>query len=46
MKSMSAYAAYNSSDSCDSIIVSLNSRLKQKSISTIANAVDLVSFAD
>ena len=43
---MSAYAAYNSSDSCDSKIVSLNSRLKQKSISTIANAVDLVSFAD
>ena len=35
-----------SSDSCDSIIVSLNFHLKEKSISTIANAVDLIIFAD
>ena len=39
-------AAYDSSDSCDSIIVFLNSHLKEKSISTIANAVDLVIFSD
>ena len=38
-------AAYDSCDSCDSIIVSLNSDLKEKSISTIVNAVDLVIFA-
>ena len=39
-------AAYDSSDSCDSIIVFLNSHLKEKSISTIVNAVDLVIFSD
>ena len=32
------------SDSCDSIIVSLNSHFKEKFISTIVNAVDLVFF--
>ena len=39
-------AAHNSSDSCDSIMGSLNSHHKEKSISTIANAVDLVIFAE
>ena len=39
-------AAYDSSDSCDSIIVPLNFHLKEKFISTIANAVDLIIFAD
>ena len=39
-------AAHNSSDSCDSIMGSLNSRHKEKSISIIANAVDLVIFAE
>ena len=37
--------AYGSCDSCDSIIVSLNSHLKEKSIPTIVKAVDLVIFA-
>ena len=35
-----------SSDFCDSVIVSLNSHLKERSITTIANAVDLAIFAD
>ena len=39
-------AAYDSSDSCDCIIVSFNSHLQEKSILTIVNAVDLVIFAD
>ena len=39
-------AAYDSSDSSDSIIVSLNFHLKEKSISTIVNALDLVILAD
>ena len=38
-------APYDSSATCDSIIVSPNSYLKEKTIST-ANAVDLVIFAD
>ena len=33
-------AVYDSSDSCDSIIVSPNSHLKEKSISAIVNVVD------
>ena len=37
-------AAYDSSDSCDSIIVSLYSNLKEKSISTIVHFVDLLIF--
>ena len=37
---------YDSSDSWNSVIVSLNSHLKQKFISTIVNAVDLVIFAN
>ena len=37
---------YDSTNSCDSVIVSLDSHLKEKSISTIVNAVDLVIFAD
>ena len=36
----------DSSASCDSTIVSLNCHLKEKSISTIVNAVDLVIFVD
>ena len=39
-------AAYDSSDSCDSILVALNSHLKEKSINTFINAVDLAIFAD
>ena len=39
-------AAYDSSDSCDSILVALNSHLKQKSINNFINAVDLAIFAD
>ena len=39
-------AAYDSSDSCDSILVALNSHLKEKSIKTLINAVDLAIFAD
>ena len=39
-------AAYHSSDSCDSILVALNSHLKKKSINTLINAVDLAIFAD
>ena len=39
-------AAYDSSDSFDCIIVSLNSHLKEKFISIIVNAVDSVIFAD
>lgn len=42
---MSENAAYGSSASCDSIIVSPNSYLKEKIIST-ANTVDFVIFAD
>ena len=38
--------AYDSSNSCNSIIVSFNSRLKEKSKSTVVNAVDLVIFAN
>ena len=38
--------AYDSSNSCDSIIVPLNSHLKEKSISTIVNVAGLVFFAD
>ena len=34
------------SASCDSTIDSLNCHLKEKSISTIVNAVDLVVFVD
>ena len=37
---------YDSSDSWNSVIVSLNSHLKQKFISTIVNAVDLIIFAN
>ena len=37
---------YDSSDSWNSVIVSLNSHLKLKFISTIVNAVDLVIFAN
>ena len=37
-------AAHNSTDSCDLAIVSLNSHLKEKSMTTIVNAVDLVIF--
>ena len=36
----------DSSASCDSTIDSLNCHLKEKSISTIVNAVDLVIFVD
>ena len=36
----------DSSASCDSTIDSLNCHLKEKSISTIVNAVDLVVFVD
>ena len=40
-------AAYDSSDSCDSILVALNSHhLKEKSMNTLINAVDLAIFAD
>ena len=39
-------AAYDSSDSCDSILVALNSHLKEKLINTLINAVDLAIFAD
>ena len=39
-------AAYDSSDSCDTIIVSLGPHFKKKSIATFSNAVDLVIFAD
>ena len=39
-------AAYDSSNSYDSITVSLNSHLKEKSISTIVNVDDLVIFGD
>ena len=39
-------AAYYSSDSCDSILVALNSHLKEKLINTLINAVDLAIFAD
>ena len=39
-------AAYGSSGSCDSILVALNSHLKEKLISTLINAVDLAIFAD
>ena len=39
-------AAYDSCDSCDSIIVFLNSHIKEKSIPAIVDAVDLVIFAD
>ena len=39
-------AAYDSSDSCDSILVALNSHLKEKSINNFINAVDLAIFAD
>ena len=38
--------AYDSSDSCDSILVALNSHLKEKLINTLINAVDLAIFAD
>ena len=43
---MFAKCCYDSSDSWNSVIVSLNSHLKQKFISTIVNAVDLVIFAN
>ena len=33
-------------NSCDSILVVLNSHLKEKSINTLINAVDLAIFAD
>ena len=39
-------AAYDSSDSCDSILVARNSHLKEKLINTLINAVDLAIFAD
>ena len=39
-------ASYDSSDSCDSTLVALNSHLKEKSINTLINAVDLAIFAD
>ena len=39
-------AAYGSSGSCDSILVALNSHLKEKLINTLINAVDLAIFAD
>ena len=39
-------AAYDSSDSCDSLLVALNSHLKEKLINTLINAVDLAIFAD
>ena len=39
-------AAYDSSNSYDSITVSLSSHLKEKPISTIVNVDDLVIFAD
>ena len=39
-------AAYDSSDSCDSILVALNSHLKEKLINTLINAVDLATFPD
>ena len=39
-------ASYDSTDSCDSVIVSLNFHLIEKSISAIVNAFDLVTFAD
>lgn len=38
-------AAYNLSNSCDSKIVSRNSHLKERSISSVLNAVNLVIFA-
>lgn len=38
-------AAYNLSNSCDSKIVSHNSHLKERSISSVLNAVNLVIFA-
>ena len=38
-------AAYNLSNSCDSKIVSRNSHLREKSISGVLNAVNLVIFA-
>ena len=37
---------HDSSDSCDLILVALNSHLKEKSINTLINAVDLAIFAD
>ena len=39
-------AGYDASDSCDSILVALNSHLKEKLINTLINAVDLAIFAD
>ena len=39
-------ASYDFTDSCDSVIVSLNFHLIEKSISAIVNAFDLVTFAD
>ena len=40
-------AAYDSPDSCDSILVALNSDLKEKLINTVINAVDEATiFAD
>ena len=38
------HIVYDFSDSCDTIIVALNSHLKEKSISNIVNTVDLVIF--
>ena len=38
--------AHDSSDSCDSIIVSFSSYLKEKSILSIVDAIDLVIFSD
>ena len=38
--------AYDSSDSCDSILVALNSHLKEKLINTLINTADLAIFAD
>ena len=38
--------AYDSSDSCDSILVALNSHLREKLINTLINAADLAIFAD
>ena len=46
LKTCPKNTAYDSSDTCDSILVALNSHLKEKLINTLINAVDLAIFVD
>ena len=39
-------AAYDSSDSCDGLLSSLNMHLKEKTVKTLVEAVDITIFAD